>query len=159
MEIREAQQSPISTTGLAAGIRKILRSRQYCHWLAPAFTGFSPPPSSNQILEFLRYYGQSDQGRTGQSLRWILLHTVLLPLRNYPFQLTATPVAVAESIALDHALPLHRLPRVPRAPLKNTITMSILSLGHHSCCDRMPDARETESRLRPGMPVHSFKLL
>ena len=65
-----------------------------------------------------------------------VLHTGLLPLRNYPFQLTATPVAVAESMALNHALPLHRLPRVPRALLKNTITMSILSLGHHSCCAR-----------------------
>ena len=65
-----------------------------------------------------------------------LLHTVLLPLRNYPFQLTATPVAVAESMAINHALPLHRLPRVPRDPLKNTMTMSISSLGHYSCCAR-----------------------
>ena len=30
----------------------------------------------------------------------VSLDTGLLPLRNYPFQLTATPVAVAESMAL-----------------------------------------------------------
>ena len=95
VEIREAQHSTISPTGIVAGIRKILRSRQYCHWLAPGFAlaFLLPNPPTKSWNVFIHYFAmdKSDQGPTGQSLRRLLLHTVLLPPSELSFSANNYP--------------------------------------------------------------------